>query len=65
MPRLTLEEAAAAAGVSTRRLRQLCQEGRVRGARKFGPILTVQADKDGRITIKPGTRGPESTIPST
>jgi len=60
--RLTLTEAAKAAGVSTQRLRRLCKDGRVKGARKVGPLWTVQADKDGKVTIKPGTRGPASTV---
>lgn len=33
---ITLTEAAAIIGVSTRRLRTLCQEGRIEGAIKFG-----------------------------
>ena len=41
---LTITEAAAAAGLSERQMRNLCALGRVRGARKAGPRVWLIPD---------------------
>ena len=64
MPRLTLAEAAKIAGVSQRRLNQLCSEGRIPSARRYGKAWTIIVGDGGGITITPKTtpNGPELTI---
>lgn len=64
MSRMTLVEAAEIAGISAVRLRKLCQEGRIKGARKVGRDWTISVNLNAKkkITIKPGSRGPKSTI---
>ena len=45
---ITLKEAAEKWGISERRIRILCTEGRVEGATKMGPMWVIPAD-----SIKP------------
>ena len=60
--RVPLSEAAAVLGVTPRRLRLLCQQGRVRGARldesTRGPVWTVVL-YDGQVRIEPRAHGPK------
>ena len=41
---ITLKEAAEKWGISERRIRILCTEGRVEGATKMGPMWVIPAD---------------------
>lgn len=41
---ITLKEAAEKWGISERRIRILCSEGRVEGATKMGPMWVIPAD---------------------
>ena len=41
---ITLKEAAEKWGISERRIRILCTEGRVEGATKMGPMWVISAD---------------------
>lgn len=56
--RLSLAEAAAAAGISKRRLQILCAEGRVRGAEKVGSQWTLLPS----WSVKPARSGPPLTF---
>jgi len=51
---IPLTTAAQAAGVTPRRLRALCQQGRIRGAKKLGRDWLLPP----RWSITPATRGP-------
>lgn len=53
---LTTIEAAAALGVSPRRVRRLAQDGRLRGATRRGRDWTIPADRDGRPVVLPPPR---------
>lgn len=46
---ITLKEATEKWGISERRIRILCSEGRIEGATKMGPIWVIPAD-----AVKPG-----------
>lgn len=52
---LTVTQAAAELGVRPVRVRQLCQQGRIRGAEKLGSSWVIPKPMD----IIPGTRGPK------
>ena len=56
--RLSLAEAAAAAGISKRRLQILCAEGRVHGAEKVGSQWTLLPS----WSVKPARSGPPLTF---
>jgi len=56
--RLSLAEAAAAAGISKRRLQILCAEGRVRGAERVGSQWTLLPS----WSVKPARSGPPLTF---
>ncbi len=51
---VTVREAATRLGISERRVRQLAQEGRVRGAMKTGAEWLIPTP----VEVKPGKRGP-------
>lgn len=55
---MPVADAAEALGVSGRRIRQLLEEGRVRGAEKISGVWLVPTDRDGnpRITLRPPGR---------
>lgn len=55
---LSTKDAAAALGISERRLRQLIEAGRVKGAQKIGGSWLVPTDKDGapKVTLNPPGR---------
>lgn len=48
---ITLKEATEKWGISERRIRILCSEGRIEGATKMGPIWVIPAD-----AVKPGDK---------
>ena len=53
---ITLKEAAEKWGISERRIRILCTDGRIEGATKMGPMWVIPADSvkpdDKRVTSK-------------
>ena len=63
MKLVTIAIAAEALGISPVRMRQLCQEGRVRGAEKIGRDWMIPVEGDGRprVAEKQTTRGPAPT----
>ena len=52
---VTVTQAAAKLGVKPVRVRQLCQQGRIKGAEKLGSAWVIPKP----IEIIPGTRGPK------
>jgi excisionase family DNA binding protein len=52
---ITVDEAAARLGVTAIRVRQLCRERRVKGARMVGRTWQIPSD----FSVTPGTRGPK------
>ena len=52
---VTVTQAAEELGVKPVRVRQLCQQGRVKGAEKLGSTWVIPKP----IDIAPGTRGPK------
>ncbi|NQT72072.1 MAG: helix-turn-helix domain-containing protein [Chloroflexi bacterium] len=52
---LTVTQAAEKLGVKPVRVRQLCQQGRIKGAEKLGSTWIIPTP----IDIRPGTRGPK------
>lgn len=61
LPETTIEKAASALGISSRRLRQLCKAGRVKHARRVGGSWLLRVNKQGIPNIRVGTRGPRAT----
>lgn len=59
---MTIRAAAPLLGISTSRLRKLCREHRVRGARlrqtERGPVWSIPAGQAGRPVVSVGERGP-------
>ena len=53
---ITLKEAAEKWGISERRIRILCTDGRIEGATKMGPMRVIPADsvKPDDKRVKPG-----------
>lgn len=53
---ITLKEASAKWGISERRIRILCSDGRISGANKIGPmwVIPVEAEKPRDQRIKTG-----------
>lgn len=53
---ITLKEASMKWGISERRIRILCSDGRIAGANKIGPmwVIPVDAEKPGDQRIKSG-----------
>jgi len=51
---ITLKEASEKWGISERRIRTLCSDGRIDGANKIGPLWTIPANaekpSDNRVT---------------
>ncbi len=58
MKSMGVTEFAAKLGVSTRRARALCKQGRVRGAHQSGGIWIIPPD----AVLTPGQSGPELRI---
>ncbi|NEP03701.1 MAG: helix-turn-helix domain-containing protein [Okeania sp. SIO2G4] len=57
----TTTQAAFLLNISTGRLRELLNQGRVRDARKVGRLWMIPLNHRGMPEIKPGRRGPEGT----
>lgn len=55
---LTVAEAAAVLGVNARRIRQLCQQGRIEGAAKHGWAWFIPEP----VKVREGQRGPKSRL---
>ena len=59
---MTIREAAPILGISERRLRQLCHQGRVRGARiketERGPVWSIPVGENDKPVISIRDRGP-------
>ncbi len=63
MPRVTLQQAVAeGCKVTVRRLRQLCENGGIPSAKRYGMLWTVITDGRGRIRVIPSSNGPCCTI---
>ena len=60
-PLVTTTQAAFLLNISTGRLRELLNQGRVRDAEKVGRLWMIPLNSRGMPEIKPGRRGPEGT----
>lgn len=58
MPRVTLETAVyEGCTVTVRRLRQLCENGAIPSAKRYGALWTIFTDGHGRIKVIPAPGG--------